>query len=164
MTAFGQFDFCISDSVRNLAVSTTANAAAAPHPLSIGDALLALKAWTDWPAKQQADATAALNKIVRQDGRPAGTIPFTPAVVRTTILTRKPAVLGVTSGSKYTIASRIRHVMKRLDLIDAEDTPAARPGRPSWLSSIHMRGQRSLRWRASAPPARSHPRPSMPRC
>ena len=93
-----------------------------PETLSVADALRAVVGWSDLPPQQRRNAASALAKIVEQDGRPAGAIPLTPAVVRKAILVRSAGVLGVTVGRKYNIHSEIGQVMHRLGLI-ASKTP-----------------------------------------
>jgi integrase len=100
------------------------NTSAAPF-ISVADALRAVRGATDLTDIECREQCSALNKIVQQDGRPADAIPFTPEVVRVTILRPHATVLGVSAGRKSTIVWHIRQVMHRLGLIDGETIPHA---------------------------------------
>lgn len=93
--------------------------------LTVATAIQQVDQWSDLTPTRRRDLVSALNTVARIAGLPASNTQLTPAALRPRILTVSAAQCGVTPGHIRNVRSLLADALRRLNVIDTEDTPIA---------------------------------------
>ena len=89
--------------------------------LTAAQAITHVRTWTDLKPARQASLVSALNTIIRIHKLPADLVLLTPAILRAGFLADTAASFGLEVTTLRTLQSALRFILRRLDVIDAEN-------------------------------------------
>lgn len=98
------------------------NSATNTDKISTLKAAIEIRNWMDLTETRRRDLLSALSRCVTFVGLPADELFLDPKALRTSLLTRSPAALGITIGSWRTLKSCLSYIMGRLKMIDTDRT------------------------------------------
>ena len=101
--------------------------------LTVEAAIRLVNGWTDLTQGRRRGLVAALSAVAAMAGQPPANMRLTPASLRQPVLNQPAATWGIKAASKSNIRSRLRKVMRRLDLIEPADTPLS----AAWQILLH---------------------------
>ena len=110
--------------------------------LTVEAAIRLVNGWTDLTPICRRGLASALATVAQMAGLPAGSLLLTPVSLRQHMLNRPAAAWGGKTASKSNIRSRLRFILRRLDLIEPAETPVT----DAWrillhrLESLHRSG------------------------
>lgn len=93
--------------------------------LTAAKVLEQIAGWHDIEVAERRELASAISTLVRVSGVPADMLPMTPERLRTDVLNKSPAAWGVKAGTHSNILSRLRKILRRLDVIDPKATELA---------------------------------------
>jgi hypothetical protein len=114
-----------------------------PPLVVVAAALEQIDQWSDLTPTQRDDLASALKTAARIAGFPTSNMPLTPAALRPRVLTASGAECGVSPARIRNIRSLLANVLRRLDVVDAEDTPVAAEW-DIWLDYLSPEQRRGL--------------------
>lgn len=95
--------------------------------MTVAAAIDAVEQWPDLGATARRDLVSGLSTLAKWSGLPAADIVLTPVFVRENILRHPASRFGVTPSRLANVTSALRHVMRRLGLIEAQNGPVTTP-------------------------------------
>jgi integrase len=90
--------------------------------------------WTDLSPTRRRDLDSALSVVTRMAGLPPDAMLLTPGNLRERVLDRSPTAYGIKTGTMRSMLSRLRFVLRRLDVIDPADAPLT----PAWEAQLSL--------------------------
>ncbi|MDE2573754.1 MAG: tyrosine-type recombinase/integrase [Rhodospirillales bacterium] len=101
-------------------------------PLTIATALRLVAGWQDLSAERRRDLSSALRTAARVAGLPPDNVVLTPAFLRERLIGQPITGFGVSTSRWRNILSGLRFVLRRCDVIDADDIERA----PAWAALL----------------------------
>jgi hypothetical protein len=105
---------------------------------NIQQAIDLVAGWTDLSDQRRRDLVCALNTTARLIGLPPGAVLITPQHLRPSLLKQSPVAFGLTGGRMRNIRSCLKTVLRRLRVIDRDDTPLT----DDWAALINRMPER----------------------
>jgi integrase len=92
-------------------------------PLTVAAALQMVETWSDLSPTRRYNLASDLRAVTRMAGTPASQVLLTPAFLRRGVMKTSAAQCGVSRSRLSNIWTSLRFILRRADVIDAENTP-----------------------------------------